>query len=330
MLAALWIENYALVDTVSLEFDPGFTVLTGETGAGKSIIVGALQLALGERADLARMEGAAVSAEFVLEEGSPGLQVLADMGLAADGGRVVLSRRIRRGGGVARINGQPATVGMLRQLGEALVDFHGQHEHQSLLRPTRHLDFIDAYGGEALSQARGAYSTLFHERRRTLEALQSLRARDRESRRQEDLLRYQLGEIDSADLDPDEEERLKAERRLLVHAERLATRASEAWALLTGDEEAGAAREPLAAAVTATQELAEIDPQLAAIATELQGALITVEEAARVLGDYAASVELDDGRLEAIEARLSRLQDLKRKYGDTIPDVLAFRDRIAQ
>lgn len=329
MLASLYIENYALVESLSTDFDAGFTVLTGETGAGKSILIGALQLAVGARADLVRDDGAMVAAEFVVDGADPVNARLVDLDIPVEDGRLVLSRRIGRGGGACRINGRPATVSMLRTLGELLVDFHGQHDHQSLLRPRSHLRFVDAYGGAPLAAELAAYQALYDERARVMESLKAITRDDREARRRADLLRYQLDEIDRASLTPGEEASLIAERRRLANAETLALRAREAALALGGDESEASARELIALAISALDELARLDPELEPLSAEVRGALVTVEEAARSLSDYANDVGLDEARLEEVEGRLALLHDLKRKYGDSVEEVLAYRASVA-
>lgn len=329
MLASLYIENYALVDSLSVEFGPGFAVLTGETGAGKSILVGALQIALGSRADIAREDGASITAEFIVDRDGPVPAALEGFGIPLDDERLILARRIGKGGGSCRINGHPATATMLRSLGELLVDFHGQHDHQSLLRPRSHLRFIDAFGGEALMRALDAYRVLFDERAEVIESLDGLKRDDRESRRREDLLRYQLEEIDRAGLTPGEDQSLASERRRLGNAEALAARAGEASRALAGDEAEASARELIAVAASALEELARLDPELEPLAADVNGALITVDEAARSLREYAGEVEFDEARLEAVESRLALIHDLQRKYGDDIDEVLAYREGVA-
>ena len=334
MLASLWVNGYALIDALTLQFGPGFTVLTGETGAGKSILVGALQLALGERADLAALGDsdttAEVAAEFEVAPGGVAAAALAELDIPLEDGKAVLSRRLSRDSGSScRINGRPATVAMLRQVGACLVDFHGQHEHQSLLRPTRHLDLVDAFGGRPIASARAEYRALFDERRAVIERLEALSRDDREARRRVDLLRHQVTEIDQAGLSPDEEERLLADRKVMANAARLSEGAAGAAGLLSGDDPDRGARELLVEAVKLLTPLADADRELRPFAEELEGAVIIAEEAARALRDYSATVESDPLRLQAVEDRLALLHDLKRKYGDTIAEVLAYRDRAA-
>lgn len=334
MLASLWIKGYALIDALTLRFEPGFTVLTGETGAGKSILVGALQLALGERADLSALgdggASAEVVAEFAIPPGATVAAALGELDISPDDGRLVLSRRLSRDSGSScRINGRPATVSMLRQVGACLVDFHGQHEHQSLLRPTRHLDLVDAFGGQPALSARDHYRALFGERQATVERLAALSRDDREARRRVDLLRHQVAEIDAAALSPDDEERLLAQRKVLANAAQLAEGTAGAAALLSADDPDRGARELLVAAVKLLTPLTEADPGLGPLVAELESAAITAEESARGLSDYAAGVESDPRKLHALEDRLSLIHDLKRKYGDTLTEVLAYRDRAA-
>jgi DNA repair protein RecN (Recombination protein N) len=335
LLASLWVEGYALVESLSLTFEPGFTVVTGETGAGKSVLIGALQLALGERADLAMVaEGrdrAQVAAEFSLPGDGALVEALAHMDLADDSGVLVLQRTIsRQSGSTCRVNGRPATVSMLHELGRLLLDFHGQHEHQALLRPSRHLDFVDAFGGEPLREARARFAEVWEERRGIIERRERLAQTDREARRREDLLRHQVREIDSAELRTGEEEELLGERRLLQNAGKLTEDACQAAAYLSSDDDPAGARELLAHALRVVAELVAIDPSFGAMLEQLEEALVAVEESARALSDYAERAEFSPERLEAVERRLARLHDLKRKYGDTIEDVLTYRDASAE
>jgi DNA repair protein RecN (Recombination protein N) len=334
VLAGLWVEGYALVDSLSLSFGPGFNVLTGETGAGKSVLIGALQLALGERADLAMVgEGhdrARVAAEFRVEMDSAVSRALREMELDDESGSLVLQRTITRASGsTCRVNGKPATVAMLKDLGSLLLDFHGQHEHQALLRPARHIDFIDALGGEGLRAERARFSALWEERRGIIERREALARVDRESRRREDLLRHQVREIEEAELRIDEVEGLQSERRLVQNAARLTEGAARAAEFLSRDEEPVGAREQLAHAVRAVQEIAEIDATFGPMVIELESALVSAEEAARALTDYSESAEFSPERLEAIEQRLARIHDLERKYGDTVAEVLAYAETAA-
>ncbi len=335
MLASLWVEGYALVDSLHVRFEPGLTVVTGETGAGKSVLIGALQLALGERADLAMIaegrERAQVAAEFTVPREGAIHRALAEMELDDEAGVLVLQRSVARASGsTCRINGRPATVSMLRDLGQLLLDLHGQHDHQALLRPSRHLDFVDALGGEALRAERRRFAELWEERRSLIERRERLAQTDREARRREDLLRHQIREIDAAELRPGEDAELAEERHLLQNVGRLTQDAAEAARALSSDEDPPGARELLAHATRMVAGLAEIDGSLGPMVEQLDEALVTVEESARALSDYAERAEFSPERLETVERRLALLHDLKRKYGDSVDEVLAYHETIAR
>lgn len=330
MLRSLTVEGYALVDHLRLDLAEGMNVLTGETGAGKSVLVGALQLVLGGRADLTAVEETErtrVSAEFRIPADGPVAQVLREMDLDEGDGALVVQRTLTRASGSScRINGSAATVAMLKRLGDLLVDFHGQHEHQELLRPARHLDFLDALGPAELRATRAEFAHRWAERRELLARRAALTLSDRESRRREALLRSQIGEIDSATLEIGEDARLLAERRLLQNAENLAADAALATASLSSDDEPGGAREQLAHALRAVERIARVDETLGSALTELQAALVTCEEWARQLADYVEERERSPERLEELEGRLALIRDLERKYGDTIEEILEYRE----
>ena len=323
MLVELRIRNYAVIDDLTLELGPGLNVLSGETGAGKSIIVGALTLLLGGRASAedvrAGAEEAWVEAVFDLETLPEVEAKLAEQGLPQEDGLILLRRQVQRAGrNRAWVNGSPATAGAVGDLGRSLVDLHGQHEHQTLLRPQEQRRILDAYAGltELAHQVTEAHARAQSLRKERDERLQ----RRRELQEREDFLRFQLKEIDEAELREDEPAELEAEASRLEHAEELAEGAQEAhWSLYGQD---GAVSERLDEARRRIQDLARKDPSLEATAGTLEEAYHQVVEASRTLGDYAGGVEHDPGRLEEVRARLDRVSRLLNKYGTTVKDVL--------
>ena len=336
MLRRICITNYALFEHAELELGEGFNVLTGETGAGKSLVVDAINAVVGSRADLSAIRSGAseatISAEFFAPPKSPAAAALRELGIEPEpDGTILITRRLSRSSGSwCRINGQPATVTMLKQLGQRLVDLHGQHEHQSLLRPERHLDYLDDFAGAKVLRLREQFAELYDRRRELIERRDALRASERELRQREDLLRFQVREIDSAQLSPEEEQELEAQRRRLAHAEKLAEATGAALRLLDDDSGAGAdASTALRGALAQLEAAAQFDAQLEPVAEELRTALIHVDEAARTLSDYADSLEFDPRALDEIEARLRTIVNLKRKYGDSIAEILEFRERAA-
>ncbi len=336
MLLELSISNYAVIESLHLEFGPGLCVLTGETGAGKSIIIGALSSVLGERASSDSVRGGAeqarIEATFDVAGNPRALAALAEVGAEPEEDALLVLARAVSAGGRSRcwINGRPAALSALRRLGDQLVDIHGQHEHQALIREETHVEFLDGFGGAGHLQVRSAYEALYREVQQTRGELESLRLDERQKAQRLDLLRFQVAEIDEARLSAAEEAELLADRRRLANAEKLHALAASARGYLSAGESEGlGAQEALAAAEQEVAQLVALDGEVGPLREQLTGASAAVQEAARDLAAYLAKVESDPARLEQVEARLDEYSRLKRKYGDTVEDVLALRDRAA-
>lgn len=330
MLSELRLKNLAVIEAVTVSLGPGLNAVTGETGAGKSIVVDAILLVMGARAqpDLVRTgtDSAVIEAVFELEPDSPAAAVLEEAGHPAPEGVLVIKREISRAGRHrVFVNDSPATVALLERLGETLVELHGQHEHQRLMEASRQLDLLDRYAGT--EEARARVGGLVGEWEAARDELRRIRGEAREGQRQEDLLRFQLSEIDAVRLREGEEEELRAERRRLQHAERIAAGLVEVTALLYDDERSAAAR--LRRAGTLLRELAGYDPELGAPAAALGEAEAYLEEAigrARAMRDRAP---FEPDRLAEIDERLEAITRLKRKYGETAEAVGGYRAQIA-
>ena len=331
MLVELRIRDYAVVEDLSLTLKPGLNVLTGETGAGKSIIVGALSLLLGERASAvvvrAGAQRATVEAVFDVQA-LPDVEArVEEMGFRPEDGHLILRREVAaEGRNRAWVNGSPATAGAVGELGSALVDLHGQHEHQTLLRPAEQRAILDAFAGaeEEAARVRDA-----HGRVRSLsEELAERERRVREVESRSDFLRFQLGEIEEARLEPGEDEALESEARRHEHAEELVQGASGVHEALYAGE--GAVADRLSEARALLQRLARFDASLEETGRLLEDAYHAVSEAGRRMGDYASAVDHDPRRLEEVRARLDRLFRLKRKYGPALDDVLATGRRVKE
>src|SRR5262245_6786920 len=331
MLRELRIKNFAVLETVTVPFARGLNVLTGETGAGKSILVDAILLVCGARAqsDAIRTEAdtAAVEAVFDVEGLRQVATILDGVGLAAEGGEVVVRRELARSGRHrAFVNDSPVTVGLLERLGDVLVEVHGQHEHQRLLEPARQIDLLDRFAGaEAVCAEVG---DLFARYREAGQELERVRGSGRDRAQREDLLRFQLSELQNAHIRPGEEEELRIEQRRLQHAERFAQGLGEVAALLVEDPDAASAR--ISRAARLLRDLGRLDPAFAGPAELLDGASAQVEEALLVVRALSRSIEAEPGRLEAIDDRLDALTRLKRKYGDTEETMLAYRNQAAR
>lgn len=327
MLTTLRIKNLALVADLTLELEPGLNVITGETGAGKSILLGALNLVLGERADRtwirAGADSCSVEALFdVSRLQAPLPRFLEENGLeACEDGQLLLKRVFTHAGSNRQfINGSPTTLATLAAVGQWLVDIHGPHEHQSLLHPGRQLDILDAFGG--LGPDREAFAAQVRQRA-ALEAEKAALIVDEQTyARQLDLLRFQTGEIEAAKLQPDEESRIEAEHRRASNAARLLELSQTALALLNEADDSLLAR---AGALGRTlQELQRLDPGAAGWRTSHEQAVAGLRELVGELSHYADRLEIDPARLGELEERLNLIHSLKRKYGATLADVITF------
>lgn len=331
MLVELRIRDYAVVEDLTLELGPGLNVLTGETGAGKSIIVGALSLLLGERAssDVVRTGASRATVEAVFEvDRLPAVKRMVDEhGFRLADGLLILRREVAaEGRNRAWVCGSPATAGLLGKLGSALVDLHGQHEHQTLLRPADQRTILDAFGG--CQELAGAVADGYRKVQGLREELEAREERRREVESRSDFLRFQLDEIDEAHLTPGEDEALEGEVGRHQHSEELARGASEVHTrLYEGD---GSVAEQLAEVRHLLARLAHFDSGLHADVARLAEAIHIVDDLGQRLGDYASAVEHDPERLEEVRARLDRIFRLKRKYGPELADVLATAQRVRE
>jgi DNA repair protein RecN (Recombination protein N) len=329
MLVELRIRDYAVVEDLTLQLGPGLNALTGETGAGKSIIVGALSLLLGERAlstaVRAGAERATVEAVFDVHDLPDVTAALEEAGFRPEDGLMILRREVAaEGRNRAWVNGSPATAGVVGKLGSALVDLHGQHEHQTLLRPKDQRAILDAYAGgtDLARQVAHQYDDV--------QALKS-ELDDREDRLREietraDFLRFQLAEIDEADLKPGEDAALASEAARHEHAEELAQGASNLYEALYGADDS--VSDQVASARRRLARLAELDASLAAQLERLDEAVHAVSDVGQTLGDYAGSIDHDPERLEAVRVRLDSMYRLMRKYGPEVADVLEAAQRV--
>jgi len=328
MLSELRIRNFALIDNLSVTLGPGLNVLTGETGAGKSIIVGALSLLLGERAsaDVVRAgaDRASVEGVFEVPNGKGLSDWLAERGLEAEEGVLILRREVAvEGRSRAWINGSPTTATLLGELGSLLVSLHGQHEHQTLLRRDEQRSILDAFAGheELVRQVASTYrraGALTNE-------IAELEQRRREALQRADLLRFQVEEIEAAGVDPGEEGPLDAEIQRLTHAEELIGLAkSIATAVSAGSDSAGAR---LASVRRPLDQLVRIDPAQAELQELFDTAYYALEELGSRLEAYLLVVEHDPARLEELRRRQDLLFRLRTKYGPELPDVVATLER---
>lgn len=337
MLVELSISNLAIIDHLRLQFGAGFNVLTGETGTGKSIIIDAVSLLLGARAstDLVRTgaESAVVEGLFQLAPETLGAlrDEFGELGLLDDAeqaaGELIIRREVSAGGrSSARVNGRAVTQSVLRDLGRHLIDIHGQGDHLTLLQARRHIDFLDRYGG--LGGQRAEVAGVVRRLREVREALRALQQDARELARRVDLLTFQVDEIRAARLHPDEEAELRRERSLLANAEKLKVLADAVYGVLfEGEERQRSVVDQLGAVVDHMASLQKLDDTLGEQGQAVEGILYQLEELARAMRRYRDEVAFDPQRLEQVEERIDLIANLKRKYGDTIAEVLGFADR---
>jgi DNA repair protein RecN (Recombination protein N) len=331
MLQSLYVRDYALIEELEMEFGSGLNIITGATGAGKSILIGAMSMILGERAntDVVRGDASKAVVEGIFNDADTERirNVLEENSIPTDPlPRVILRRKITERGSRGFVNDTPATLDVMRTVAAELIDLHGQHEHQSLLRTETHLRLLDSFGGlsglvEHYQQKRAEVAELVEER-------EALAARERELRQQKELYEFQIEEIDEVDPEPGEEEELEAERRVLENAEQLFASTQGLYEMLFEDE--NAVHDQLVVARNDLQDLARIDDAFEEHAEEIESAQIIVSELANFLQDYNAHIEFDPQRLEAIRERITELEKLKRKYGGTLEAVLEHRKEIGE
>jgi len=331
MLIELRIRNFAVADDVTVSLAGGLNVLTGETGAGKSILVDALSLLLGERASSddvrAGTDRAVIEAVFDVSGRADLIARVDELGLPVEEGLLILRREVQaEGRNRAWVNGSPSTATVVGELGSRLVDLHGQHEHQTLLSRTAQREMLDSLAGATAVAARvlAAYERL-REARARLDAHLD-RVRELESRG--DFLRFQLGEIEEAGIEPGEDERLRDESARLEHSKELAEAAGRAYDVLYGGDDTVSDR--LADVRHELRQAARIDPALEDLATLVDEAYHATVEAGRASNRYGDGIEMDPDRLAELQHRLDTLFRLKRKYGPELEDVLATADRLRE
>ena len=331
LLQLLRIKNLALVEDLEWEIAPGFTAITGETGAGKSIIIGALQLLLGERADKSLLrtgaETCTVEAIFQGDDCAKWNGRLEESGIEPCDGDLILKRSLSLSGTNRQfINGSPTTLANLKELGDDLVDLHGPHDHQSLLSTDRQLDLLDAFAGA--NAERQKFLKIF----RGLRALETehaaLNTAETEREQELDLLRHQVNEINSANLSAEEETQIESRYRLASNSRRLIELASAVVTRLSEADDAILAQ--LGETQKWLRELGKLDPAMATPANAHESAVVELSEIGRDLSRYTENLDLDPEQLAALEQRVSLFDSLKRKYGATIADVIAFGEGAAQ
>ena len=334
MLQELTIDNLAIIDHLALEFDDHMTVLTGETGAGKSIIIDAVSLLAGGRGSQEFIrkgeEKLSLQGQFEIPKLPGYVAQLDELGISHDDGVLIISREIHRSGrNTIRVNGTLVNAATLKQLGSGLVDIQGQNEHQLLLRPEAHLGMLDQFANAEVQPLLASYQEQYQEYRRLEAAVNQKKANEQQWAQRLDMLRYQVKEIGDADLRADEEDELIAERERLEHFQQIATTLQQVVGVLN-DDEAAPVLDQVATIMNAAQEIAPFDAEYDDLAQSLSDAYYSLQDVANQAGHQLDSLEFDEERLATINARLATIADLEHKYGESLADVLAYYDQIKE
>lgn len=334
MLLSLFIKDFGIIEKIDINFRTGLNVLSGETGSGKSIIIEAIQVVTGGRAISeyvrAGCEKAVVQAAVDFPEAPEIAPLLSGVGIDPDPeGVLILTREINKTGrNLCRINGQMVTLGFYREIGRMLVDIQGQNDQQMLCEPERQLYLLDEYGGEELLQARQQVTRLHRSCRAAAEAVEGHRKMHDQWARRQELVNYQISEIDSASPKPGEDEELLAERKKLANAEKIASLAAGCYRDLYGGGSTASSLELTGSSIKALERLADLDSGLTGVRDTVASALYQIEEACRDLSTYMDGLEFFPDRLEFVEQRLDIITALKKKYGPSMDDVIRHRQEI--
>ncbi|HBK68481.1 MAG TPA: DNA repair protein RecN, partial [Firmicutes bacterium] len=334
MLRELVIENFALIDRLHLEFERGFNILTGETGAGKSIIIDTVSLILGGRSSAEQVRAGSESAQiegvFELDDKPEIFHILAEWGISlGDDQLLVINREINQSGrSRCRLNGQTVTVLTLSRIGSLLMDIHGQHEHQSLLSSIAQREILDSFGGKVLQRKAEEVAELYLNWQGIKKELETLVTGEEEKNQRVEFLTFQLQEIERAKLQPGEAERLEQEREILAGAEKLYENTSATYQLLYGADEPGSALDKLGEGVQALEKATEIDASLQQWVEMVTQVACQVEEVSREIRAYRDRIDFNPEKLSRTEERLDEIAKLKRKYGQGIPEILKYAEKI--
>ena len=331
MLLGITLKNFAIVDDMAINFGSGLNVVTGETGAGKSIIVNAINFILGDRASSELIksgeEEAQVEALFDISKDNEVMRRLGSLGIQTGGGEVLIRRVFSIGGkGRVYINGNLATIGMLGELTSGFIDVFSQHEHQSLLKEGNQLRVLDEFGG--LTEACSSFSNLFQDYVMANKELEEIRTRHDDQVKKEDFLRFQCGEIDSANLGMEEDEQLEREKLKLSNAEQLFSVSKEAYDIIY--EREGSIIDELKRIRSNIDNAAKLDESLLGLSEVLERGMSEIEDSAFRLRDYFSKINYSQERLNQIEDRLLEIKRLKRKYGSTIQEIIEKRKEMGE
>jgi len=333
MLTELSIRDFAIIEQTSITFNDGLTVLTGETGAGKSIIIDAIQLLAGGRGSVEFVRYGSKKAQieglFTIENKKHAIyNVGAHYGIEIEDGMVVLHRTITAGGkSICRVNGKLVTLAILKEFGKTLIDVHSQHETQSLMNPENHIDLLDLYDENRIAKAKEEYTKLYEQLKTLKQKHKHLSENEQEMAQRLDLLEFQFREIEQASLSPDEDDLLEKEREHLANFEKINTALLASYNALYGEQKG---LEWLNNAQLALQDGSAYDSFTAEKAEELSNHYFIIEELTIELRNYSETIQYDSGRLNEIEERLNEIDKLKKKYGSTVHEILEYMGKIEE
>lgn len=333
MLENLIIENFAIIEKVDLQFEGGMSVLTGETGAGKSIIIDALLMLTGGRAssDMIRHGSpkAVLQAVFSIPHNQRLIEILLSYGIAIDDGELIIYRELNHNGrSIIRINGVLVNLKTLAGIGRYLVDIQGQNDTQQLLNSDEHLPLLDAFGGDMLRIVKDEYQKLFHDFRAISQKIRKIQTSQQEITQRLDLLQFQQQELEEASLQPNEEEDLLDARGKLLNYKKIADHLQNTQLALNGEH--GGAVDLLATAMQDLQDIAEYDDNYAELAKAISDSYYTAQEVGRDVDEQMSELTYDEAELVRIDERLQLIHSLERKYGTTVADVLMFKSKLDQ
>lgn len=332
MLLELSIKNFAIIHQLTLSFEKGMTVLTGETGAGKSIIIDAIGLLVGGRGSYEFVRYGAKKAEieglFYVPKTHRSLEICKQYGIDTEEQSIILRRDISDSGkSICRINGKMVTISILREIGQSLIDIHGQHEHQDLMQPDRHLPLLDEYGKETIKEALNEYTQLFLRYQTLNQKRKQLNENEQQVAQRIDLLQYQLEEIKQAELTPNEDEELFTEKSRLANYEKVYEGIHDSYYALYGDNRG---LDWLSHAMSQLESIHSIDEKYQKWYEQLSNHYFMIEELTYTLRNELDTLEFDPNRLNFIESRLNELNQLKRKYGESVTDILEYATKIEE
>lgn len=331
MLERLVIKNIALIDSADIAFGAGLNILSGETGSGKSVILDSLNFVLGSKADKNMIRygetEAYVRGEFTVAPQSAAVKALEELDIESDGEIIITRKYSADGKGNIKINGNTVTAGMLKTVSQHLVDVYGQSEHFALLSEANQLSVIDGLCGERAADIKNALSILISEKRECLRRLKQLGGDSAERARRLDLLSYQLKEIDAAELRDGEEEELIAKRRIIENTEKIASAVSGSLGAINGD---GGVSDGISAARRLMANVSEYGDDYSSVSDRLDAVLAELQDIADMLSDMADGLEFDEADARRVEDRLDLIRNLKKKYGATVEEILAFRAKAGE